>query len=118
MVASPHGRKFLCYACGCKFYDLNRPQALCPRCGADQDEAPEQPDIEDIAAKVLASTVSDSEEPGERYGPVADEMEVFDSDEIEGGSNRSFAGKGSPGDDNEADDDDDDDDTSDDDTAV
>ena len=88
MVASPHGRKFLCYACGCKFYDLNRPQALCPRCGADQDEAPEQPDIEDIAAKVLASTVSDSEEPGERYGPVADEMEVFDSDEIEGSTPR------------------------------
>ncbi len=105
MVASPHGRKFLCYACGCKFYDLNRPQALCPRCGADQDEAPEQPDIEDIAAKVLASTVSDSEEPGERYGPVADEMEVFDSDDIDGGGSRGFTAANASSDDDSSDDD-------------
>jgi uncharacterized protein (TIGR02300 family) len=103
MVASPHGRKFLCYSCGCRFYDLNRPQALCPRCGADQSEAPEKPDIEDIAAKVLASTVTDTDEPGERYGPVADEMEVFDSEEIEGSTSRGFA-KNAPSNDDDSDD--------------
>ncbi len=37
------GKKHTCYQCGCKFYDLNRPAALCPRCGADQSEASKRP---------------------------------------------------------------------------
>ncbi len=32
------GRKYACYSCSTKFYDLNRPKAICPRCGADQSE--------------------------------------------------------------------------------
>ena len=34
------GRRYTCFSCGCKFYDLNRPEALCPKCGADQKENP------------------------------------------------------------------------------
>ena len=34
------GSKFTCFKCGSKFYDLNRPKALCPKCGADQKDAP------------------------------------------------------------------------------
>jgi len=30
------GKKYRCYKCGCKFYDLNKPKAICPRCGEDQ----------------------------------------------------------------------------------
>ena len=30
------GTKYKCYKCGCKFYDLNKPEALCPQCGEDQ----------------------------------------------------------------------------------
>lgn len=33
------GKKFTCFKCGCKFYDLNRPLAVCPKCGTDQAEA-------------------------------------------------------------------------------
>lgn len=36
------GKKYACFKCGCKFYDLGRPQPLCPKCGADQNEAPKQ----------------------------------------------------------------------------
>jgi hypothetical protein len=36
------GRKFACFRCGAKFYDLNRPDPLCPKCGADQRERPKQ----------------------------------------------------------------------------
>jgi uncharacterized protein (TIGR02300 family) len=32
------GNRFVCYSCGCKYYDLNRPEPLCPRCGADPKE--------------------------------------------------------------------------------
>lgn len=34
------GRKFHCFKCGAKFYDLKKAKALCPKCGADQAEAP------------------------------------------------------------------------------
>lgn len=34
------GRRYVCFKCGCKFYDLNQPEPLCPRCGADQRENP------------------------------------------------------------------------------
>ena len=34
------GTRYTCFNCGTRFYDLNRPQPLCPRCGADQDDNP------------------------------------------------------------------------------
>jgi hypothetical protein len=34
------GVKHACFQCGAKFYDLFRPEPLCPKCGADQREAP------------------------------------------------------------------------------
>ncbi|MFZ4735309.1 MAG: FYDLN acid domain-containing protein [Bradymonadia bacterium] len=27
------GRKFTCHSCGAKFYDLNKPEPACPKCG-------------------------------------------------------------------------------------
>lgn len=34
------GFKFVCFACNTKFYDLNKPQAICPKCSADQADRP------------------------------------------------------------------------------
>lgn len=34
------GKRHTCFKCACKFYDLNRAEPLCPRCGADQREDP------------------------------------------------------------------------------
>jgi uncharacterized protein (TIGR02300 family) len=31
------GIRFKCYKCGTKFYDLNKPQPICPACGEDQN---------------------------------------------------------------------------------
>jgi hypothetical protein len=39
-AASKLGAKWNCFRCGAKFYDLNKPQPLCPKCGADQRERP------------------------------------------------------------------------------
>ncbi len=30
------GKRFKCYKCGSKFYDLGKPHPLCPSCGANQ----------------------------------------------------------------------------------
>jgi len=37
------GQKHECFRCGTKFYDLRKNPVLCPKCGADQKEAPPQP---------------------------------------------------------------------------
>jgi hypothetical protein len=37
------GRKYTCYSCHTKFYDLGKPVPLCPKCGADQHDADEAP---------------------------------------------------------------------------
>jgi hypothetical protein len=37
------GQKYTCYSCHTKFYDLGKPEPLCPKCGADQREADEKP---------------------------------------------------------------------------
>jgi len=39
-VATKLGTKWSCFKCGAKFYDLNKPEPLCPKCGADQRTRP------------------------------------------------------------------------------
>ena len=39
-MARDLGVKHLCFKCGTKFYDLKKPAPVCPKCGADQREAP------------------------------------------------------------------------------
>ncbi len=40
MPAKDLGTKHTCFKCGTKFYDLKKPEPLCPKCGADQRESP------------------------------------------------------------------------------
>ena len=37
------GKKYTCYSCHTKFYDLGKPIPKCPKCGADQRDAEEAP---------------------------------------------------------------------------
>jgi hypothetical protein len=37
------GAKWACFHCGAKFYDLNRPEPICPKCHSDQREQPAKP---------------------------------------------------------------------------
>jgi len=39
-MARDLGSKYICFKCGTKFYDLKKPVPTCPKCGADQREAP------------------------------------------------------------------------------
>ena len=40
MPAKDLGTKHVCFKCSTKFYDLKKPEALCPKCGADQNLSP------------------------------------------------------------------------------
>ena len=34
------GKKYICFNCGTKFYDFKKPEAVCPKCNANQKAAP------------------------------------------------------------------------------
>ena len=34
------GKKFTCHSCSTRFYDLNKVEKICPKCGADQNAKP------------------------------------------------------------------------------
>jgi uncharacterized protein (TIGR02300 family) len=40
MPAKDLGTKYVCFKCSTKFYDMKKPDPLCPKCGADQRESP------------------------------------------------------------------------------
>lgn len=39
-MARDLGSKYVCFKCSTKFYDLKKPVPSCPKCGADQRDAP------------------------------------------------------------------------------
>ena len=38
LTAADLGTRYKCYKCGTKFYDMGRPQPLCPSCGVNQND--------------------------------------------------------------------------------
>ena len=40
MPAKDLGTKYICFKCSTKFYDMKKPDPLCPKCGTDQRESP------------------------------------------------------------------------------
>jgi len=40
MPAKDLGTKHTCFKCGTRFYDLRKPEPICPKCGADQRQSP------------------------------------------------------------------------------
>jgi hypothetical protein len=64
------GRKYTCYSCHTKFYDLGKPIPVCPKCGADQRDAEEAPPTTShrgraARAPVVEEAPADEEFPAE-----------------------------------------------------
>ena len=74
------GRKYTCYSCHTKFYDLGKPVPLCPKCGADQRDADDTPvyTTRGRAARVVEEPVEDEE-----FTPAATPAADAESDEEE-----------------------------------
>ena len=77
------GRKFNCYSCHTKFYDLGKPVPTCPKCGADQRDAEEAPVVTSGRGKRVVEEPIEEDFPAE---PEAEETEIEDEelvDEVE-----------------------------------
>lgn len=65
------GNRYTCYKCNSKFYDLGKPEPVCPKCGADQRERPAPPPPGRAAARPARA-------PKEE---VDEDFRAFDRDE-------------------------------------
>ncbi|HEY0157364.1 MAG TPA: FYDLN acid domain-containing protein [Thermoanaerobaculia bacterium] len=90
------GRKYTCYSCHTKFYDLGKPVPLCPKCGSDQRDADEAPVYTaPRGRRVVEETVEDDDftpaatpdavegDEDEGFAPAADEREEDAEEEEE-----------------------------------
>jgi len=58
------GKKYNCYSCHTKFYDLGKPEPICPKCGADQRDAEEAPVVTSHRGRRVVEEVVDEPEFG------------------------------------------------------
>lgn len=83
------GKRYQCFQCSLKFYDLNRPEPLCPKCGTDQRENPNPDPREAILARFKSKAnpklrIEDSFEDDEEADEDIDlEGEDLDEDDEE-----------------------------------
>jgi len=75
------GRKYTCYSCHTKFYDLGKPEPVCPKCGADQRDAEEAPVTETRRGR--APRVVEPEPVEEDFPPEAEAAPSADNEEEE-----------------------------------
>jgi hypothetical protein len=82
------GKKYECFSCGTKFYNLGKPEAICPKCGANQkdartDEAPPPPPRPPRRQVILEPVPEESANEFGEEVPVAEEEPSDDEDEFE-----------------------------------
>src|SRR5207247_3849963 len=57
------GKKYTCYSCHTKFYDLGKPIPKCPKCGADQRDAEDAPAVTPSRSRRVVVVEEPVEEP-------------------------------------------------------
>ena len=87
MPAKDLGNRFVCFKCETKFYDLKKPDPICPKCGADQRESPAlKPASESKRSRLSAAKAAAAPAPRE-VEPSEDEEDsesLEDSEDEEG----------------------------------
>ena len=82
-MARDLGSKYICYKCGTKFYDLKKPAPTCPKCGADQREAPvvKPQTARQQRAAAAAKEAEEAELPAPEAEETDDEEDEADDDD-------------------------------------
>ena len=74
------GRKYTCYSCHTKFYDLGKPVPLCPKCGADQRDAEEAPVYTPARSRRAPAVIEEPPEE-EEIAPASEAAEGEEAEE-------------------------------------
>ena len=85
MPAKDLGNKFICFKCNSKFYDLKKPDPVCPKCGADQRDSPANRPAEGrrgrLAAVPKIIEPIEANEPAAKTDEDEEEIEEFEDEE-------------------------------------
>jgi len=65
------GKKYTCYSCHTKFYDLGKPIPKCPKCGADQRDADDTPVVTTPRSRRVVEEPVEEPELADTESPVA-----------------------------------------------
>ncbi len=83
MPAKDLGNKFVCFKCSTKFYDMKKPDPVCPKCGTDQRESPAlKPPSEGRRGRLSTPKVIEPE-PEEREATEEEEIPEFEDEDGE-----------------------------------
>ena len=78
------GTRYNCFKCEAKFYDLNRPEPVCPKCGGDQREAPSSDPRVAVMARYKGSRMTSEQAKPFREAFTVEETEEVEADGGEG----------------------------------
>lgn len=84
MPAKDLGNKFVCFKCNAKFYDMKKPDPVCPKCGTDQRESPANRPAESRRGRLAAvPKIIEPIEPevAKPEGEEEEEIEEFEEEE-------------------------------------
>ncbi len=83
MVKPEWGMRHVCHNCGGSFYDMNKPQALCPKCGAKQAKEKAKRKTASVATRSKPRKVTPLEpEAEDKVTEEDDEMRDIGLDKI------------------------------------
>ena len=80
MPAKDLGNKHVCFKCAAKFYDLKKPDPICPKCGSDQREATAKPEGRRSRLSAVPKII-EAVEPAEKEEGDEDEAEEVEEEE-------------------------------------
>ena len=83
MPAPSLGKKYTCFKCQTKFYDLGKTEAVCPKCGSDQRDGPSADRLQAVLTRLSSSGDASERRPRSRT-PDFEEPEVEDLEESVG----------------------------------
>jgi uncharacterized protein (TIGR02300 family) len=83
MPAKDLGTKHICFKCNAKFYDLKKPDPICPKCGTDQREAAASRPTEGRRSRLSAlPKIIEPIEPAEAEETEEDDDEAEEEDPV------------------------------------
>ena len=80
MPAKDLGNKHVCFKCAAKFYDLKKPDPICPKCGSDQRDATAKPEGRRSRLSAVPKII-EAVEPAEKEAEDGEEEEVEEEEE-------------------------------------
>ena len=81
MPAKDLGNKHVCFKCAAKFYDLKKPDPICPKCGSDQREAAAKPEGRRSRLSAVPKIIEAVEPAEKEEGAEDEEAEEVEEEE-------------------------------------